>query len=276
MHQRLSEQVILIAWLWMKKIFLLVHLYFVHLYYEQNSVLSSSTPCLQHPSITSRFKHLVFLHPDHLFHPASIILALIDISFALERQFDRQPVDIDIREERSMLWKPGETKLFIGSAGGGNNALFVFLPSYNNLWVPFTILAKTTTTMFILFLPDLYYHKPFCTLFSSINPSAMFVCLETFDWCSAIFESFLCCWLSAIVKKTLAFSLPPPNKLHVNIISSHPRPCYTQQSTNISAIIFASDTLSPRQAFVSHVSLLCGELLPSKTVLCHNHPLPAS
>ena len=212
MHQRLSEQVILIGWLWMKKIFLLVHLYFVHLYYEQNSVLSSSTPCPQHPSITSRFKHLVFLHPDHLFHPASIILALIDISFGLERQFERQPVDIDIREERSMLWKPRETKLFIGSAGGGNNALFVFLPSYNNLWVPFTILAKTTTTMFILFLPDLYYHKPFCTLFSSINPSAMFVCLETFDWCSAIFESFLCCWLSAVVKKTLTCLLLATSK----------------------------------------------------------------
>ena len=77
----------------------------------------------------------------------------------------------------------------------------------------------------------------------------------------------------------LAFSLPPPNKLHVNIINFHPRPCYTQQSTNISVIIFASDTWSPRQAFVSHVSLnslLCGKLLDSKTVLCHNHPLPAS
>ena len=61
------------------------------------------------------------------------MLALIDISFGLEGHFDRQPVDIDIREERSMLWKPRETKLFIGSAGGGNNALFVFLLSYNNL-----------------------------------------------------------------------------------------------------------------------------------------------
>ena len=61
------------------------------------------------------------------------MLALIDISSGLEKQFERQPVDIDIREERSMLLKPRETKLFIGSAGGGNNALFVFLPSYNNL-----------------------------------------------------------------------------------------------------------------------------------------------
>ena len=78
------------------------------------------------------------------------MLALIDISFGLEGHFDRQPVDIDIREEISMLWKPGETKLFIGSGGGGNNAPFVFPLSYNNLSVPFTILAKTAT-MFIIF-----------------------------------------------------------------------------------------------------------------------------
>ena len=99
----------------------------------------------------------------------------------------------------------------------------------------------------------------------------MFVCLETFDFSnysclqlqiqtsyhchSAIIEWFLCCWLSAIVKKTLAPSLPPPNKLHVNIISSHPSPCYTQQSTNISAIIFAPDNLSPNQVFASRLSL---------------------
>ena len=96
---------------------------------------------------------------------------------------------------------------------------------------------------------------------------------------SAIFESFLCCWLSAVVKKTLAFSLPPPNKLCVNIISSHPRPCYTQQSTNISLLLFLHQTLWVQIKYSHHVwvwTLYCGKLLDSETVLCHNYPLSAS
>ena len=133
MHQRLSEQVILIGLLWMRKIFLLVHLYFVHLYYEQNSILPSSTPCLHHPSITSRFKHLVFLHPDHLFHPASIMLALIDISSGLEKRFERQPVDIDIREERSNVVETPWNKALYWQCWWWEQCTFCFSPLLQQL-----------------------------------------------------------------------------------------------------------------------------------------------
>ena len=147
--------------------------------------------------------------------------------------------------------------------------------------------------LFSVLLLVWYCHRPFCTLFSSIDlsvwklstfPNICFCNCKSnfFDDCQTAVVPFLSHFSAVGCQLLSRRHLPSPCHLQTSCVSTSSvliPGLVTPNNQQISLVSFLHRTLWVQIKYSHHVwvwTLYCGKLLDSETVLCHNYPLSAS